>query len=245
MSGSNNLKTFSDTAVGLSRSPLGIIALFLVLIYGFACLLIGFGGPGLNKINGTPLVWFLTLFPPVVLFVFAYLVARHHYKLYPASDFVDGKVDSRFFITLAPPQSLPTDRTGIAVSGRDAAPTVDGDEANAIDAQYTQLLCRGYSILHKSEVVSEPTTPGSGFFRVRVWIEKDKDVACDAIESVTYRVWHDFPETKISTRDKGSGFDVWLNVNGEFLILACIKLVSGKLFYLDRYLDLPGRPQDP
>ena len=39
----DSLKTFGDTANTLSRNPLGIIALFIVLVYGFASLVTAFG----------------------------------------------------------------------------------------------------------------------------------------------------------------------------------------------------------
>jgi hypothetical protein len=83
----NNLKTFSDTAKGLSKSPLGIIALFIVLVYGFAALVVGIGQKSLEGTAAHPLIWFLVLFPVIVLGVFAWLVAWHHEKLYGPGDF--------------------------------------------------------------------------------------------------------------------------------------------------------------
>jgi hypothetical protein len=38
------IKSFGSMATGLARNPLGIIALFIVLIYGFASLVTGFAG---------------------------------------------------------------------------------------------------------------------------------------------------------------------------------------------------------
>ena len=81
-----DLKGFTVAAQGLSRSPLGIIALFIVLIYGFAALVVGLGGQHLGPQEQAHLVWFLALFPVVVLGVFAWLVARHHMKLYGPAD---------------------------------------------------------------------------------------------------------------------------------------------------------------
>ena len=68
----NDAKSFGDVAIGLSRSPLGIIALFIVLVYGFASLVTTLGD-SLNPSEKTPLVYFLVLFPVLVLFVFASL----------------------------------------------------------------------------------------------------------------------------------------------------------------------------
>jgi hypothetical protein len=92
----SNLKAFVSAARGLSRNPLGIIALFIVLVYAIA---------GLVTANLTPqetgitrvLVWFLVLFPVLVLAAFTYLVARHHQKVYAPSDFDDEANFMRLF----------------------------------------------------------------------------------------------------------------------------------------------------
>ena len=53
-------KSFGDTAQGLARNPLGIIALFIVMVYGFAAMATAFAGsftPGERQ----PLIWFLVI----------------------------------------------------------------------------------------------------------------------------------------------------------------------------------------
>ncbi len=82
----SDLPNFSTTAKGLARNPLGIIALFIVLIYGFAALTLGFNSK-LEAAERVPLVWFLVLFPVAVLILFGWLVSRHHEKLYAPSDY--------------------------------------------------------------------------------------------------------------------------------------------------------------
>ncbi len=82
----NGLKDFGETATGLARNPLGIIALFIVLIYGFASLVVGLSG-SLTTHERLPLIWFLAVFPVVVLLVFAWLVSKHHAKLYAPTDY--------------------------------------------------------------------------------------------------------------------------------------------------------------
>ena len=80
---------FTESAKGFSKSPLGIIALFIVLVYGFASLIAGFGEHlGLYVL---PLILFLCCFPVLVFFGFLWLVAKHSGKLYGPSDFVDQK----------------------------------------------------------------------------------------------------------------------------------------------------------
>lgn len=83
----NNTKSFAESAKGFTKSPLGIIALFIVLVYGFASLVVGLGRNLDN--NVTPLIYFLVTFPVIVFFGFLWLVAKHHKKLYGPSDFKD------------------------------------------------------------------------------------------------------------------------------------------------------------
>lgn len=75
---------FYKTARTLGRSPLGIIALFIVLIYSVA----GIVAAAEARIP-QPLVWFIALFPVIVLGVFTWLLICHHWKLYAPGDFND------------------------------------------------------------------------------------------------------------------------------------------------------------
>ena len=77
---------FGATARDLARNPLGIIALFIVLIYSFASLVVGFSDK-LQEVERLPIVWFLVVFPILVLAVFAWLVSHHHAKLYSPADY--------------------------------------------------------------------------------------------------------------------------------------------------------------
>jgi hypothetical protein len=75
----------------LTRNPLGIIALFISLIYGFACLVLGLSGQNLSPDDRSPLVYFLIGFPVLILLSFVYLVVKHHNKLYAPADFKDER----------------------------------------------------------------------------------------------------------------------------------------------------------
>jgi hypothetical protein len=97
-------KTFGRTAERLSRNPLGIIALFIVLVYLIAGTILGASSLGvssvkLNPNERLPLVWFIVVYPVLVLIAFYRLVAFHHTKLYSPSDFPD---DDGFFRALTP-----------------------------------------------------------------------------------------------------------------------------------------------
>jgi hypothetical protein len=82
--------SFGETARGLSHNPLGIIALFIVLVYGIAALVVGFGN-NLNGTSTTMLVVFMVLFPVLVLAVFTWLVAKYPVNLYGPKEFIPGE----------------------------------------------------------------------------------------------------------------------------------------------------------
>jgi len=69
-------KNFGETAKSLARNPLGIIALFIVMVYGFASLVTAFAG-SFTAGERLPLIYFLICFPVLVLCVFAWLVSKH------------------------------------------------------------------------------------------------------------------------------------------------------------------------
>lgn len=92
------MKAFITGAKGLASNPLGIIALFISLIYGFACLVVVGGSTNLTDDLLTVLVWFLVLFPCLILVSFLFLVVFHHQKLYAPSDYRD---ESNFFVSMS------------------------------------------------------------------------------------------------------------------------------------------------
>ncbi len=85
----------------LARNPLGIIALFIVLVYGIAGIVLGVSGSHLSEIQKTIFVCFLVVFPCLVLGSFLWLVAKHHRKLYAPSDY---RNDEGFLGLLTPEQ---------------------------------------------------------------------------------------------------------------------------------------------
>ena len=90
---------FGKAAQKLSRNPLGIIALFIVLVYGIAALVLGLSSNNLQPNERLPLIYFLVFFPVIVLIAFYRLVSNHHMKLYAPIDFQDKE---GFFRALTP-----------------------------------------------------------------------------------------------------------------------------------------------
>lgn len=71
---------------GYTSNPLGIIALFIVLIYGLATLVITQSN-NLSEYDITLMVYFLIGFPIIVYVGFLWIVIKHHTKLYAPKDF--------------------------------------------------------------------------------------------------------------------------------------------------------------
>ncbi|MBN1971178.1 MAG: hypothetical protein JW870_17560 [Candidatus Delongbacteria bacterium] len=84
----NSLLNFMKSSKGFAKNPLGIIALFISLIYGFACIVLSTSIDNFKTAcERLPLIWFIILFPVLILWVFVYLVKNHHEKLYAPGDF--------------------------------------------------------------------------------------------------------------------------------------------------------------
>ncbi len=85
---SGMIDNFGQVAKALARNPLGIIALFIVMVYGFAALTLSFSGE-IESSERIILVLFMVIFPVLVLSVFTWLVVFHSPKLFSPSDFRD------------------------------------------------------------------------------------------------------------------------------------------------------------
>jgi CheY-like chemotaxis protein len=88
---SNSIQHFGKIATILSRRPLGILALFIVLVYGLASLLIISGGD-FTPTERLPFVYFLVFFPILLLGVFVWLVSKHGDKIVDLGQFEDKSV---------------------------------------------------------------------------------------------------------------------------------------------------------
>lgn len=82
------IRSFGEIAKSLTSGPLGIIALFIVLVYGFAAL-VTINTEAFTAIERLPLIYFLILFPVIVLGVFTWLVSKYSDNLFGPGDFKD------------------------------------------------------------------------------------------------------------------------------------------------------------
>jgi CheY-like chemotaxis protein len=96
---SDQTKVFGDTAKSLARNPLGIIALFIVLVYGFAALVTA--STSFTPSERIPLIYFMVFFPVVVLAVFTWLVIQHWPKLFAPVDYGQGSVEVQLAVVAA------------------------------------------------------------------------------------------------------------------------------------------------
>lgn len=125
-------------AKSFSRNPLGIIALFISLIYGFACLVFGLGSKSLTCVSEMILVIFLVLFPIFILVSFIYLVVNHHQKLYAPMDYRSDKtfIEATIFETL--PEKRQVERMEIDVEQSEKSLDLEGDNGRKTDPLETE-----------------------------------------------------------------------------------------------------------
>jgi uncharacterized membrane protein YoaK (UPF0700 family) len=71
----------------LVKNPIGIVALFISLIYSIANFVLGATASSLTHDERFPIIIFIVVFPVIVLAVFYMLVSRHHGKLYAPGDY--------------------------------------------------------------------------------------------------------------------------------------------------------------
>lgn len=110
-----------------ARNPLGVIGLFISLIYGFANWMLGSSVSTLESTERLIIIWFIVIFPVLILAAFCYLVIKHHGKLYAPKDY---KKDESFLQTLNAFDSFVRLSTETYDSQQEVSPTTT-NEANA------------------------------------------------------------------------------------------------------------------
>lgn len=144
----SGLGEFTKKAQEFSRNPLGIIALFIVLVYGIAGLVLGISGANLQAGERLPLIWFLVVFPLIVLAAFYRLVTHHHIKLYAPQDFPDKE---GFFRALSPNEQ----RQKLDEEVQDVESELEYDESDKILATQKQTYTTSKSLTRTNIVLAE------------------------------------------------------------------------------------------
>lgn len=204
------MANFGETAKGLSRNPLGIIALFIVLVYAFAALVVGVGK--MEAGERLPLIWFLVLFPVLVLGVFAWLVSCHHRKLYAPEDFKD---ETHFVMLGTVPTNLKTPESDAPVTENHLAIIHSSWRYPKKDKEYRRPM-------YAFHVVVQAT-----------------DEVLDRIESVRYSLHPSYPNPIQVVTDRKSRFKLKELAWGESSVRAEVKIKGqDQPIKLNRYINL-------
>lgn len=241
---SDQFSTFTDSAKSLARNPIGIIALFIVLIYGFASLVTSFSGsftPG----ERFPLICFLVCFPVLVLGTFGWLVSKHHNKLYAPSDFKDETL----FVSIVnqqlanlktvSPLDGPTLETEVLSEQRVAAireaplqiPHTPSERSAHRDKIYEDT--RGYFIVHVIEI----SRVKGQKYDVFIYIAGRKEKSLDEIESADFFFGRHWGNRIFKAERSGKYIGVRTSAYGAFLCTCKLTFKDGASAMIYRYID--------
>lgn len=234
----NPVAEFGETAKGLSRNPLGIIALFIVLVYGFACLVVGVG-----KTEGgerLPLIWFLVIFPVMVLGVFAWLVSCHYRKLYAPTDYKDEahfvaiiNPDLNMLSVAKPPPDIPNVgfEATTTSSTEENVSRVNPDRAAERSAIYKQ--CRGLFVTH----VLYPSNDTTQEFDIFIYLIRHKSNDFDDIAEVDFFFGHYWGNRVFKATKIRGLFGVRTSAYGPFLCTCRVLMKDGTTLSLNTHID--------
>lgn len=242
----NGLKDFSDAAIGLSGNPLGIIALFIVLVYGVAALVAGFSGK-LVVGERKPIIWFLALFPCLVLSVFGWLVSQHHDKLYAPKDYKD---ESHFLKTFVSGSLKKLDVAELPQSSVSAGQTLPNfEEINVVNssdinsgtdipkwAKERQKIYKendNYFLVH----VIEPSEREGQLYDIFIYVIEHKNKAVEKISKTEF-FFGPFWGNKVFSGNKVDDYiGIRTSAYGPFLAICRITFETGKTVVINRYID--------
>lgn len=175
----------------LVKNPIGIIALFISMIYGFANLLLGATATSLTPDERFPLIIFIVLFPVVVLGIFYLLVSRHHGKLYAPGDYKDDKSFLRTLSQEEREQKLEKDV-------EEALPPTDAEQPQGGERQNHQ-----------------ETPPSRRLSEVREELRLVEELVVSKFE----REFNQRAQRDVALGDTGANFDALFDDGGRFTFL--------------------------
>jgi len=145
-----------------------------------------------------------------------------------------------------PPSILKTTAIAALTAEGTSGGTVEDSVRKLMEnKEYPSGLQEEVYLVHEAQVLRERTSPRSGRYRIRVWVEAYDNELLNRIKRVTYRLYDDFhPDTVVATEAREREFELWMNVYGEFTLFAYAECENAPNLWLTRYLDLPGRPPD-
>jgi hypothetical protein len=225
----DGFSTFGQSAKGLARNPLGIIALFIVLVYGFASLVTTTGS--LQSGERLPLIWFLVLFPVLVLFVFGWLVSCHHRKLYAPADFKD----EHNFIAAINPELMKLTKVSSDSVNIPALASVEQTDGLGWPTERQQIYesCRNIFIAH----LLHPSQDPNQLFDVFIYLVRHKRDDFSDVKSVQFffgRHWGN----KVFDAEKIDGlFGIRTSAQGPFLCVCRVTMTDGVVLHVHRYID--------
>jgi hypothetical protein len=97
-------------------------------------------------------------------------------------------------------------------------------------------------LIHLAEVIVSRTPEKPGLYRVKIWLEAYFEDDFNDCTRVIYRLHNTFKKQIIATESPQNQFELWLNIWGEFTVIAYVERKDKEALWLTRYLDLPGRP---
>lgn len=193
----------------------------------------------------------ISIIPSVLWFVFALcfvIILRR--RLWLVLDAIISRIQGGAPLGLgplnigSPPPALRSGElksaTAEGTSGVEAPVDV---ETMMIERRFPSEITDALYLVHVSQVITPYSGPGTGRWRVRVYVEAyDDDTLLRRIKRVTYRLHDTFNPKAISTEARDNAFELWMNIYGEFNLVAYVERDGDAPLWLTRYIDLPGRP---
>jgi len=232
----SQLNEFGSTAKGLSKNPLGIIALFIVLIYGFVSLVVGLSG-GLEAGERQPIIWFMVFFPILVLLVFALLVVKYHKHLYAPSDYKDENLfvklsSSITSLDYAKPIYKPVisdDENPIYVE--ESNENEENSREEERDGIYKNN--RGIFLAH----VLEPSAKKEQEYDIFIYLVRHKVNVFNDIETAHFYLGSYWDRRVFKASINKGKIGMKTSAFGPFLCTCHVKMKDGKVIKIHRYID--------
>ena len=144
----------------------------------------------------------------------------------------------------AAPKGLQSGKVSTATSeGTEGSGTLEEIKDGLLRHEYPPEINEEIYLVHVVQETRPYTGPGTGRWLVRVYVEAYEDEKqFNDIVRVTYRLHDTFSEKVIATEARDKAFELWINIYGEFNLIAYVERKDQPPFWLTRYLDLPGRP---